>query len=68
MIKVYKPENEKKLNIDDDYIKFTRFAHWKIHQHWEQDDVKGGVIGIITNNSFLRIRSLLSSSLFSVVL
>lgn len=38
---------EKKINLDDDYIKFIRFAHWKMEK------VKKGVIGIITNNSFI---------------
>jgi len=47
IIKDYKPEGEKKLNIDDDYIKFIRFAHYKMSQ------IDKGVIGIITNNSFI---------------
>ncbi|MDM8541378.1 N-6 DNA methylase [Desulfococcaceae bacterium HSG9] len=47
LIKDYKPEGEKKLNLNDDYIKFIRFAHNKM------ETVKLGVIGIITNNSFL---------------
>jgi hypothetical protein len=39
--------NEKKINIDDDYVKFIRFAHHKIMQ-------KGhGVFSVITNNSYL---------------
>jgi len=38
--------NEKKLNLDDDYIKFIRFAHHKM------ENVERGVIAIITNNSF----------------
>lgn len=33
--------------LSDDYIKFIRFAHWKM------ENVKRGIIGIITNNSFL---------------
>ena len=33
--------------LSDDYIKFIRFAHWKIDQAGE------GVIGMITNNSYL---------------
>ena len=44
---IYKPEGEKKLNIDDDYIKFIRFAHFKMAQ------VERGAVGIITNNSFI---------------
>jgi len=47
LIKDYKPEGEKKLNLNDDYIKFIRFAHHKMEK------VRQGVIGIITNNSFL---------------
>ncbi len=39
--------NEKKINIDDDYVKFIRFAHHKIMQ-------KGhGIFAVITNNSYL---------------
>jgi len=33
--------------LDDDYIKFIRFAQWKIDQNGE------GVVGFITNNSYL---------------
>lgn len=47
MLQVYKPTDETKLNLDDDYIKFIRFAHRKM------EGVERGVIGIITNNSFL---------------
>lgn len=39
--------NERKYNLDDDYIKFIRFAQWKIEQN------KSGVLGIISNNSYL---------------
>ena len=39
--------NEKKINLDDDYIKFIRYAQWKIEEHGH------GIIGIITNNSYL---------------
>ena len=38
---------EKKLNIDDDYIKFIRFAQWRI----EETDY--GILGFITNSSYL---------------
>lgn len=47
---VYKEDVRDEQNIQplsDDYIKFIRFAHWKI------DQIKKGVIGIITNNSYL---------------
>ena len=33
--------------LSDDYIKFIRFAHWKMEK------INKGVIGIITNNSFI---------------
>ncbi len=48
LIKAYKKGlNERKINLDDDYIKFIRYAHWKM------EEVNEGVIGIITNNSFI---------------
>ncbi|MBP7551967.1 MAG: N-6 DNA methylase [Spirochaetes bacterium] len=47
LIEEYKPKGEKKINLDDDYIKFIRFACWKLQS------TNKGVIGIITNNSFL---------------
>jgi type I restriction-modification system DNA methylase subunit len=33
--------------LDDDYIKFIRFAQWKIDQN------KSGIVGLITNNNYL---------------
>ncbi|MBA4348527.1 MAG: DNA methyltransferase, partial [Thermodesulfovibrio sp.] len=47
---VYKEDvrNEKNIQpLSDDYIKFIRFAHWKI------DKAGKGIIGMITNNSYL---------------
>lgn len=47
---VYKEDVRTERNIQplsDDYIKFIRFAHWKI-----EHDGKG-IIGMITNNSYL---------------
>ncbi len=42
-------ENEKKKGVmQDDYVKFIKFAQWKIEEH-----TKKGIIGFITNNSFL---------------
>ena len=38
---------EKKLNIDDDYIKFIRFAQWRIEK------TSYGILAFITNNSYL---------------
>jgi hypothetical protein len=39
--------NEKKLNLDDDFIKFLRWAHDRIER------AGSGVIGFITNNVYL---------------
>ena len=47
---VYKEDVRVERNIQplsDDYIKFIRFAHWKIEQDGK------GIIGMITNNSYL---------------
>ena len=41
------PLNEKKLWLQDDYVKFIRFAQWKIEQDGE------GILGFITNNGYL---------------
>ena len=38
---------ETKLNLDDDFIKFIRFAQWRI------DTNKQGVVGLVTNNTYL---------------
>jgi predicted helicase len=49
-MEVYKEDVKDERNIQplsDDYIKFIRFAHWKI------DQSKKGVVGMITNNSYL---------------
>ncbi len=41
-------EKEKKKGVlQDDYVRFIRFAHWKIDQYGK------GIIGFITNNSYL---------------
>jgi len=48
LIKVYKKDlNEKKINLDDDYIKFIRFAEHFIEKN------KTGIVAMITNNSFI---------------
>lgn len=48
LIKVYKEGlNEKKINLDDDYIKFIRFAEHFIEKN------KSGIVAMITNNSFI---------------
>jgi predicted helicase len=41
------PLKYKKHNLQDDYVKFLRYAQWKIHK------AGAGVVGMITNNSFL---------------
>ncbi len=38
---------EKKLWLQDDYVKFLRFAQWKIHKAGK------GVVGMITNHGYL---------------
>lgn len=40
--------NEKKINLDEDYIKFIRFAESLVEKSGQ------GVVGMITSNSFLR--------------
>ena len=48
LIKDYKKNlNEKKINLDDDYIKFIRFAEHFIEKN------KSGIVAMITNNSFI---------------
>jgi len=39
--------DETKLNLDDDFIKFIRFAQWRI------DTTKQGIAGLVTNNTYL---------------
>ncbi len=48
LIKVYKEGlGEKKLNLDDDYIKFLRYAEHFIEKNGT------GIVAMITNNSFI---------------
>lgn len=48
LIKDYKLGlNERKINLDDDYIKFIRFGHYLIDKNGE------GVLAYISNNSFI---------------
>jgi predicted helicase len=48
LIKDYKINlNERKINLDDDYIKFIRFAEHFIEKS------KSGIVAMITNNSFI---------------
>lgn len=42
-----KPLGEAQNWLRDDYVKFIRFAQWKMHA------IENGIIGIITNHSFL---------------
>ena len=47
LIRDYKRNlNERKLNLDDDFIKFIRFAQWKI------DQTGLGIVAMITNNTY----------------
>src|SRR4030067_2003237 len=49
-MEVYKKDVREEKNIQplsDDYIKFIRFAHWKIDRDGK------GIIGMITNNSYI---------------
>jgi predicted helicase len=39
--------NERKLNLDDDFIKFIRFGQWRIEKSGE------GILAYITNNTFI---------------
>ncbi|MEK6616131.1 MAG: type ISP restriction/modification enzyme, partial [Bacteroidota bacterium] len=39
--------DEKKLWLQNDYVKFLRFAQWKIHK------AGNGIVGMITDNSYL---------------
>jgi len=48
LIKDYKKGlGERKINLDDDYIKFIRLAEYFVEKN------KGGVVAMITNNSFI---------------
>lgn len=48
LIKVYKKDlNERKINLDDDYIKFIRLA-----EHFVEKK-NSGIVAMITNNSFI---------------
>ncbi len=38
--------HEKKLNLDDDFIKFVRFGQWRIGR------TGAGILGFITNNTY----------------
>ncbi len=42
-----KPLKEKKILLQDDYVKFIRFAQWKIEQRSE------GILAFITNHGYL---------------
>ncbi|EAI2136695.1 DNA methyltransferase [Campylobacter upsaliensis] len=57
LLKIYK-ENLNETNIqplDDDYIKFMRFAQWKLLEQGQKNifEANSGLMGFITNNSFL---------------
>ncbi|EHK6249724.1 N-6 DNA methylase [Campylobacter upsaliensis] len=57
LLKTYK-EGLNEINIqplDDDYIKFMRFAQWKLLEQGQKNifEANSGLMGFITNNSFL---------------
>ncbi|EOF4405090.1 type ISP restriction/modification enzyme [Campylobacter upsaliensis] len=71
LLKIYK-ENLNEINIqplDDDYIKFMRFAQWKLLEQGQKNifEANSGLMGFITNNSFLdgRIHRKMRESLFT---
>ena len=48
LLKDYKKDlNERKINLDDDYIKFIRYSSSYIEKNWEW------ILAFITNNSYL---------------
>jgi predicted helicase len=48
LLRDYKKDlHETKLNLDDDFIKFIRFAQWRIERSGE------GIVGFITSNTYL---------------
>mgnify|MGYP001607396593 CR=1 FL=1 len=48
LLKDYKKNlNEKKINLDDDFIKFIRFAQWKLEKTGQ------GIFAMITSNTFI---------------
>ncbi|MPB07110.1 N-6 DNA methylase [Campylobacter upsaliensis] len=70
LLKTYK-ENLNETNIqplDDDYIKFMRFAQWKLLEQGQKSifEANSGLMGFITNNSFLdgRIHRNMRESLY----
>lgn len=71
LLKTYK-EGLNEINIqplDDDYIKFMRFAQWKLLEQGQKNifEANSGLMGFITNNSFLdgRIHRKMRESLFT---
>ena len=69
LLKIYKENlNETKINLDDDYIKFMRFAQWKLLEQGQKNifEANSGLMGFITNNSFLdgRIHRKMRESLY----
>ncbi|EAL1485563.1 DNA methyltransferase [Campylobacter upsaliensis] len=63
LLKIYKENlNETKINLDDDYIKFMRFAQWKLLEQGSST----GLMGFIIPNSFLdgRIHRNMRESLY----
>jgi len=42
-----KPLGERKTWLQDDYVKFLRFAHWKV------ETAGAGIVGLVTNHGYL---------------
>ncbi|WP_270983973.1 type ISP restriction/modification enzyme [Campylobacter upsaliensis] len=57
LLETYKKDlNETNIQpLDDDYIKFMRFAQWKLLEQGQKNifEANSGLMGFITNNSFL---------------
>ena len=52
LLEDYKKDlHERKLNLDDDYIKFIRWGQWRIEQSAPRTG--GGILAFITNNSYV---------------
>ncbi|EQB2455367.1 type ISP restriction/modification enzyme [Campylobacter upsaliensis] len=70
LLETYKKDlNETNIQpLDDDYIKFMRFAQWKLLEQGQKNifEANSGLMGFITNNSFLdgRIHRNMRESLY----
>ena len=61
LLATYKPSNEQNIQpLNNDYIKFMRFAQWKLLERYNPAecaplvlDSRQGIMGFITNNSYI---------------